>query len=91
VTPSDRTDALPAVAIAVAVVMVVLSVEHDRVVPMPVSVSDPNSDATDIDTDTFRDDHRLVAGVQGSGKCRHRQHRNEKKGKHYILHDALIG
>ena len=70
--PSDRTDALPAVAIAVAVVMVVLSVEHDRVVPMPVSVTDPNSDAADPDVDAFRDDHWFVADVQRTGKCRQR-------------------
>jgi hypothetical protein len=69
---------------------VVLSVEHDRAVPMPVSVTDANSDTADIDTDTFRDDHWLVAGVRGSGKCRHRQHRIKKKGEQNILHDGTL-
>jgi len=79
---------LAAVAIVVAVVMVVLSVEHDRVVPMPVPVTDPNSNAADIDTYTFRDDHGLVGGVQRTGKCRHSQHRNKKKGEQafFIMH-----
>jgi hypothetical protein len=87
VTPPDQVRSLAAVAIVVAVVMVVvLSVEHDSVMMMVVSVTDANSDAADIDTYAFRDDHRLVAGVQGSRKCRHRQHRNKKKGEQNILH-----
>jgi hypothetical protein len=82
---------LAAAAIVVAVVMVVLSVERDRVVPMPVSVTDANPDAADIDTDTFWDNHWLVAGVRGSAKCRHRQHRKKKKkGGQSILHDGTL-
>jgi hypothetical protein len=77
------------VAIVVAMVIVVLSVEHDSAVMMPVSVADANSDAADIDA--FRDDHRLVAGVRRTGECRHCQKRNNKKGKHSILHSTLFG
>jgi hypothetical protein len=93
VTPPDQVRWLAAVAIVVVVVMVVmLSVEHDSVIAMLVSVTDAESDAADIHIDTFRDDHWLVAGVQGSRKCRHRQHRNKKKGEQSILHDGtLIG
>ncbi|MGA3309060.1 MAG: hypothetical protein ABSD08_10650 [Xanthobacteraceae bacterium] len=64
----------------VAIVMVVV------VVPMPVSLTDPNSDAADPDIGAFRDDHWFVADVRRTGKCRHRQERNKKKGKHSILH-----
>jgi hypothetical protein len=72
-------------------VMVVLSVKHDRVVPVPVAVTDPNSDAPDPDFDAFRDDHWFIADVQRTGKCRHRQERNKKKGKQSILHGTLFG
>jgi hypothetical protein len=53
---------------------------------MPVSLTDPNSDAAG----DFRDDHWFVAGIQRTGKCRHSQERNEKKGKHSILHGILL-
>jgi hypothetical protein len=82
---------LAAVAIAIAIVMVVVSIEHDSVVPMPVSITDPNSDAADPDLDALRDDHWLVAGIQRTGKCRHRQERNKKQGKYSILHGTLFG
>lgn len=77
-------------------VVVVASVEHNRrcaVVPMPVSLTDTNSDAAaaDPDFDACRDDHWFVAAVQRTGKCRHRQERNKKKGKQSILHDTLFG
>lgn len=83
---------LAAVAIAVAMVMVMLSVEHDSVVPMPVSVTnaDANSDAADPDLNAFRDDHWFVAGVHRTGKCRHRQKRNKKKGEHSVPHDGTL-
>jgi hypothetical protein len=59
-------------------------------VPMPVSDTDANSDWTDSDFDVFRDDRRFVAGVQSTGKCRHGQERNNKKGKQSILHDTFF-
>jgi len=59
-------------------------------VPMPVSDTDANSDWTDSDFDVFRDDRRFVAGVQSTGKCRHGQERNNKKGKQSIFHDTLF-
>jgi hypothetical protein len=65
-------------------------IDVDRV-PMPVTLTDPNSDAAGPDLGAFRDDHRFVARVQRTGKCRHRQKRNKKKGKHSILHDILLG
>jgi hypothetical protein len=73
--------------------MVVPSVGHIEasMVPMPVSVADPNSDVADPDIGAFRDDHRLVADVRRTGKCRHRQKRNNEKGKQSILHDTLFG
>jgi len=61
------------------------------VVPMPVSLTDVNSYAADPDFDACRDDHRFVAGVQRTGKRRHRQERNNKKGKQSILHGTLLG
>ena len=63
--------------------MVVLSVGHIEasMVPMPVSLTDPNSDGADPDICAFRDDHWFVANAQRTGKCRHRQERNKKKGK----------
>ncbi|MGO9701252.1 MAG: hypothetical protein ACLPX7_18530 [Xanthobacteraceae bacterium] len=71
------------------VVVAVPSVGHIEAstIPMPVSLTDPNSDAAG----DFRDDHRFVAGIQRTGKCRHRQERNKKKGKHSILHGILLG
>jgi hypothetical protein len=35
---------------------------------------------------SYRGQHGPVADVQSTGKCRHRQERNKKKGKHSILH-----
>jgi hypothetical protein len=80
-----------AVAIAIATVIAVVSIEHDSVVPMPVSITDPNSNAADPDLDALRDDHWFGAGIQRTGKCRHRQKRNKKKGKYSILHGTLFG
>jgi hypothetical protein len=60
-------------------------------VPMPVSVTDPNSDVVDPDIGAFRDDHRLIADVRRTGKCRHRQKRNNEKRKQGILCDTLFG
>jgi len=84
---------LAAIAIVVAMVMVVvLPVEHDSVVTMmAMSVTDANSDATDPDFDAFRDDHWFGAGVRRTGKCRHRQERNNKKSEQSILHSTLLG
>ena len=75
--------------VAIVVVVVVPSVGHIEasMVPMPVSLTDPNSDAAG----DFRDDHWFVADVQRTGKGRHRQERNKKKGKHDILHGILLG
>jgi len=81
---------LAAIAIVIAMVMVVLAVEHDIVVMMPVSVTDDNSNAANPDVDAFRDHHWFVADVQRTGKCRHRQERNKKKGKQSILHDGTL-
>ena len=77
---------------AIVMVMAVSSSGHIEVtmVPMPVSDTDANSDWTDSDFDVFRDDRRFVAGVQRTGKCRHSQERNNKKGKQDILHDTLF-
>jgi hypothetical protein len=61
------------------------------IVPMPVSLTDPNSDAADSDIRIFRDNSWFVADVRRTGKCRHGQERNKKKGKHRILHDILLG
>jgi hypothetical protein len=69
------------VAIAMVVVPSVGHIEASMV-RMPVSLTDPNSDAAG----DFRDDHWFVTDVQRTGKCRHRQERNKKKGKHSILH-----
>jgi hypothetical protein len=82
--------------VVVAIVMVaVSSIGHikacTRMVLVPVSLTDPNSDAADSDISAFRDDHWFVANVQRTGKCRHRQKRNKKKGKHSSLHDILLG
>jgi hypothetical protein len=74
----------------VAIVMVVVpSVGHIEAstVRMPVSLTDPNSDAAG----DFRDDHWFVTDIQRTGKCRHRQERNKKKGKHSILHGIFLG
>ena len=73
-------------------VMVVPSVGHIEasMVPMPVSLTDPNSDAADL-LGAFRDDHWFVADVQRTGKCRHRQERNKKKGKYSFLHGIFLG
>jgi len=74
----------------VAIVMVVVpSVGHIEAstIPMPVSLTDPNSDAAG----DFRDDHRFVAGIQRTGKCRHRRKRHKKKGKNSILHGIFLG
>jgi hypothetical protein len=78
---------------AVAIVMVAPSVGHIEasMVPMPVSVADPNSDVADPDIGAFRDDHRLIADVRRTGKCRHRQKRNNEKRKQGILCDTLFG
>jgi len=79
----------------VAIVMVVPSVGHIEasMVPMsmPMSLTDPNSDAADPDIGAFREDHWFVADVQRTGKCRHRQERNKKKGKNSILHGIFLG
>jgi len=57
----------------------------------PVSLTDHNSDPADSDIGAFRNDQWFVGDVQRTGKCRHRQEWNKKKGKHRILHDALLG
>jgi hypothetical protein len=80
-----------AAVVIVMVMVTVVSVEHDSVIPMPVSVTDMNSNAAYPDIDAFRDDHRFVADIQRTGKYRHRQERNKKKGKHSILHGTLFG
>jgi hypothetical protein len=77
--------------VVVAIVMVVVSsIAHikasTRMVPVPMSFADSNSNAADSDIGAFRDDHWFVADVQRTGKCRHRQKRNKKKGKHSSLH-----
>jgi hypothetical protein len=83
--------------VVVAIVMVVVSsIAHiktsTRMVPVPMSFADPNSDAPDSDIGAFREDHWFVADVQRTGKCRHRQKRNKKKGKHSSsVHDVLLG
>jgi hypothetical protein len=82
--------------VVVAIVMVaVSSIGHikasTRMVLVPVSLTDSNSDAADSDIGAFRDDHWFVADVRRTGKCRHRQKRNKKKGKHSSLHDILLG
>jgi hypothetical protein len=59
-------------------------------VPISVSLTDPNPDASDPNIDVFRDDNWFVADVQRTGKYRHRQKRNKKKGKHSSLHDVLL-
>jgi hypothetical protein len=83
------------VVLIVIVIVVVLAVDHDAVVPMPVSLAAANLDAADPDIDVFRDDDRVIAaGVHRTGKCRHRQERNETKNKHGILgilHGTLFG
>ena len=48
--------------------------------PMPVSLTDPNPDAADSDFRIFRDNNWFVADVRRTGKCRHGQERNNKKG-----------
>ena len=58
-------------------------------VPVPVSFADSNSKAANSDIGAFRDDHWFVADVQRTGKCRHRQKRNKKKGKHSSLYDIF--
>jgi len=76
-------------------VVVVPSVGHIEAsmvpMPMPMSLTDPNSDAADPDIGAFREDHWFVADVQRTGKCRHRQERNKKKGKNRILHGIFLG
>ena len=81
--------------VVVAIVMVVVSsIDHikanTRMVPVPMSFADSNSNAADSDIGAFRDDHWFVADVQRTGKYRHRQKRNKKKGKHSSLHDVLL-
>jgi hypothetical protein len=81
--------------VVVAIVMVVVStIAHikasTRMVPVPMSFADSNSNAADSDIGAFRDDHWFVADVQRTGKYRHRQKRNKKKGKHSSLHDVLL-
>jgi hypothetical protein len=80
-------------AVLIVIVMVVmLAADHDAVVSMPVSLTGVNPDAADSDMDVFRDDDRVIAaGVHRTGKCRHRQERNETKNKHGILHGTLFG
>ena len=58
-------------------------------VPVPVSFANSNSKAANSDIGAFRDDHWFVADVQRTGKCRHRQKRNKKKGKHSSLYDIF--
>jgi hypothetical protein len=82
--------------VVVAIVMVaVSSIGHikasTRMVLVPASLTDSNSDAADSDIGAFRNDHWFVADVQRTGKGRHRQKRNKKKGKHSNLHDILLG
>jgi hypothetical protein len=72
--------------VVVAIVMVaVSSIGHikasTRMVLVPASLTDSNSDAADSDIGAFRNDHWFVADVQRTGKGRHRQKRNKKKGK----------
>ena len=81
--------------VLIVIVMVVpLAADHD-VVSMPVALTAANPDAADSDMDVFRDDDRVsAAGVHRTGKCRHRQERNETKNKHGIfgiLHGTLFG
>jgi hypothetical protein len=73
--------------------MAVPSVGHIEaaMVTMPVSLTDPNSDAADPDIGAFGDDYGFVAAARRTGKRRHRQERNKKKGKHSILHGILLG
>ena len=75
---------------AIVTVIAVSSSGHIEVtmVPMTMSLTDANSDWTD--SDVFCDNRRLVAGVQSTGKCRHGQERNNKKGKQSILHDTFF-
>jgi hypothetical protein len=83
------------VVVAAIVMVVVSSSGHieasTKMVPVPVSLTDPNSDAADSDIGAFRKDNWFVADVQRTGKCRHRQKRNKKQGKHSSLHDVLLG
>jgi hypothetical protein len=73
-------------------VMVVFAVEHDNMVAMmPVSHTDANSNAADPDFDALSNNYWFVAGVRGTGKCRHRQEWNNKKRKQSILHGTLLG
>jgi hypothetical protein len=81
--------------VVVAIVMVVVSsIAHieatTRMVPVPMSFADSDPNAADSDIGAFRDDHWFVADVQRTGKYRHRQKRNKKKGKHSGLHDVLL-
>jgi hypothetical protein len=68
------------VAIAMVVVPSVGHIEASMV-RMPVSLTDPNSDAADPDIGAFGDDYGFVAAARRTGKRRHRQERNKKKGK----------
>jgi hypothetical protein len=74
--------------------VVVSSIAHikasTRMVPVPMSFADSNSNATNSDIGAFRDDHWFVADVQRTGKYRHRQKRDKKKGKHSSLHVVLL-
>jgi hypothetical protein len=83
-----------AVVVVAIVMVVVCSIAHikasARMVPVPMSFADSNSNAADSDIGAFRDDHWFVADVQRTGKYRHRQKRNKKKGKHTSLHDVLL-
>jgi hypothetical protein len=84
-----------AAVLIVIVMVVVLAADHDAVVSMPVSLTGVNPDAADSDMHVFRDDDRVIAaGFHRTGKCRHRQERNETKNKHGILgilHGTLFG
>jgi hypothetical protein len=96
--PTQVLRRLAAVAVLIAIVIVIvvgaIAVDHDVVVAMPVSIAAVNSDAANPDIDVFRDDHRVIAGVHRTGKCRHCQEWNKTKSKHSILgilHGTLFG
>jgi hypothetical protein len=75
-------DILAAIVVAIVTVMAVSRGHVDAtMVPMPVSLADANTKVADLNSDVFCYDHWFVAGAQRAGKCRHRQKRNNKKGK----------
>jgi hypothetical protein len=93
-TELTRRSAVVVVSILIVMVVVFATDDHDAVVAMPVSLTAANPDAVDSDMDVFRNDDRFIAGVHRTGKCRHRQERNETKNKHGILgilHGTLFG